>query len=346
MATASYEAIKLRKQIARDMGIRLSELKIPAMPEDAKDITRRADNVAEKFGTYKFDAENNDWATAMRNVMRESKAAIAARKIARAIPATKDAIVTTKVGYDVVTISRVERAANVAAIRRQLIKGIQRERAAMNARAEQEDIEARKTNLERAPKAVVRRSKRLSAVADREHARVRFLRRRLARATSQRVANNLTYSRVGDVRLSLRPQSMANQVARLVMNIPDRKDVHPFRELPRIRKVTGTTATAIIGKPENELIWQEDKAVLDAARKERDDALAEERAAIAARDAEIESARKAELEAARIARRDQKRIDNAEKYEATRIADTARRALRAKIRRQNSKKYASPKKMK
>jgi hypothetical protein len=316
------------------------------MPEDRKTQLRRADNVAEKFGTFDSDRENNEWSTALRNVMRESKAAIASRKIVRAIPATKAALVTTKVGYEIVTISRVEKAANVDAIRRQLARAIERENEAMEKRATAEDSEARKTNLERAPKAAVAASKRRSAIADREHARVRFLRRRLARATSQRVANNLTYSRVGDVRLSLRPQSMANQVARLASDIPARNDVHPFRELPRIRKVTGTTATAIIGKPENELIWQEDKAVLDAARKERDNALAAERAAIAARDAEIESARKAELEAARIARRDQKRIDNAEKYEATRIADNARRALRAKIRRQNSKKYASPKKMK
>jgi hypothetical protein len=344
MATASYEAVKLRKQIARDMGIRLSALKIPAMPENAKDVNRRADNVAEKFGTFGIDREMNEWSTALRDVMRENRTAIMARKITRAIPATKAALVTTKIGYDVVTISRVEKAANVDSIRRQLAKAIERENAAMAAREAAEELEARKTNLERAPKAVKAASKRRSVLADREHARVRFLRRKLARAASQRVANNLTYSRVGDVRLSLNPQSMANQVARLVADIPDRKDVHPFRELPRIRKVTGTTATAIIGKPENELIWQEDKAVLDAARKERDEKAAAEKARIAAIEAAEEKARKAALEAARIERRNQRRIDNAEKYEATRIAANARRALAAKIRRENAK-HKQPKKM-
>jgi hypothetical protein len=344
MATASYEAVKLRKQIARDMGIRLSALKIPAMPENAKDVNRRADNVAEKFGTFGIDREMNEWSTALRDVMRENHTAIMARKITRAIPATKAALVTTKIGYDVVTISRVEKAANVDSIRRQLAKAIERENAAMAAREAAEELEARKTNLERAPKAVKAASKRRSVLADREHARVRFLRRKLARAASQRVANNLTYSREGDVRLSLNPQSMANQVARLVADIPDRKDVHPFRELPRIRKVTGTTATAIIGKPENELIWQEDKAVLDAARKERDEKAAAEKARIAAIEAAEEKARKAALEAARIERRNQRRIDNAEKYEATRIAANARRALAAKIRRENAK-HKQPKKM-
>jgi hypothetical protein len=314
------------------------------MPENAKDVNRRADNVAEKFGTFGIDREMNEWSTALRDVMRENRTAIMARKITRAIPATKAALVTTKIGYDVVTISRVEKAANVDSIRRQLAKAIERENAAMAAREAAEELEARKTNLERAPKAVKAASKRRSVLADREHARVRFLRRKLARAASQRVANNLTYSRVGDVRLSLNPQSMANQVARLVADIPDRKDVHPFRELPRIRKVTGTTATAIIGKPENELIWQEDKAVLDAARKERDEKAAAEKARIAAIEAAEEKARKAALEAARIERRNQRRIDNAEKYEATRIAANARRALAAKIRRENAK-HKQPKKM-
>lgn len=350
--------IRELKAVARDMGIpvarlrrdvgnlKLARLEIPQRAEDTKTQLRRADNVAEKFGTFAIDGRANKDAQLFRELYRTDKAAIAARKIVRAIPATKAALVTTRIGHEIVTISRVERAANIDSIRRQLARAIERETAAMEAREIAEATEARKTNLNRAPKAAVEASKRRSMLADREHARVRFLRRKLARAASQRVASGLTVSRIGDVRLSLRPQSMANQVARLVMDIPDRKDVNPFRELPRIRKVTGTTATAIIAKPENALIWAEDKAVLDAARTERDNALAAERAEIAELEAAEESARIAELEAARIERRDARRIDNAAKYEATRIADNARRALAAKIRRQNGKKYATPKKMK
>jgi hypothetical protein len=306
----------------------------PAIDQnDVKAVRRNSDRVAEKFGTFAYSKAEHDWARISRDAMRNDPAAIAARKISRAIPVTKDAIVTTKRGYAIVTISRVERAANVETIRRQLYKAVALESAAMDKRATAEDAEARKTHLGTdgtgyAPKAVKAASKRLSGVADREHARVRKLRVKLARAASQQVAQNLTYSRVGDVRLSLRPQSMANRVALIVADIPARKDVHPFRELPHIRSVTGTTAIAISWNPELELIRAEDAAELAAVKA----------AAIAAREAN-QAAINARVQAA---------LDTEEsiRVENMRREYNARRALAAVIRRQNAKKYGRQKKMK
>lgn len=338
------------KAIARDMGIPVSKLRrevgnakiarlsIPQRAEEKKTIERRADNVAEKFGTYKFDSAANEWSRISRDAMRNDKAAIAARKIIRAIPADKAALVTTRRGYEVVTISRVEKAANPDTIRRQLEKAIEREKAAMNRRADAEENEARKTNLKRAPKDAVRLSKRLSAVADREHARVRKLRRKLARATSQNVARGMTYSRVGDVRLSLKPQSMANQVARLCADIPARKDVHPFRELPRLRQVTGTTAISAIHKPEYSLMVREEWKEYEARKDARELRRKLQRAEIARQDAERAEIERAERLAAR-------RERNKEKSELKRTEYNARRALAAKIRRQNEKQF-KPRKMK
>lgn len=345
---ASYDAIRELKAVARDMGIKPRELareilSARAMEEspktkkaidqnDAKAVRRNSDKVAEKFGTFEFDRDNNEWSRVMRDAMRNDKAAIMARKIARAIPATKDAIVTTKLGYDVVTISRVEKAANVDVIKRQLAKAIQQESDAMNRRANVEAIEARKTNLGRAPKAVKAASKRLSVVADREHARVRKLRRKLARATSAKVANNLTYSRVGDIRLSLRPQSMANQVARVIMDIPDRKDVHPFRELPRVRAVTATSAIPTKWNGEAEYIRYCDLLELEETRRIARERHEAEKDAFMAR---IEEMLNAEREAAK-----------AIKQANTRAEYNARRALAAKVRRANAKKYSEIKRMK
>lgn len=346
--TASYDAIRMLKDVARDMGISTRKLaretlsaramadtpkpKLALDQNDARAVSRNSDRVAEQFGTFASDRENAEWATVMRDAMRNDRAAIMARKIARAIPATKDAIVTTKLGYDVVTISRVERAANMATIRRQLDKAIQLESDAMNRRHNVEAIEAAKTNLNRAPKAAVAASKRASAVADREHARVRKLRRKMARAASQRVANNLTVARVGDVRLSLRPQSMANQVARLVMDIPDRKDTHPFREFPRVRAVTATSAIPTKWNPEAEYIRYLDLLELENTR-----------AIARARHEAEKQAFMDQIEAMLNAERDAAR---AIKQANTRAEYNARRALAAKVRRANSKKYGEIKRMK
>jgi hypothetical protein len=336
------EYLAMAKGIAKDMGIPVARLLRDAgmmkvmrlenveLREDVKDVERRADNVAEKFGTFNSDKAANTWARISRDSMRNDKAAIAARKIIRAIPRDKAALVTTARGYEVVTIHRVERAANVDAIKRQLAKAVEIEKAAMAARESAESDEARKTNLNRAPKAAVSRSKRRSAVADTAHARVRFLRRKLARATSQKVARNLTYERVGDVRLSLRPQSMANQVARLSANIPARKDIHPFREVPHIRQVTETTSISAIHKPEYSLMVREEWREYEQRRAARELRRKLQREQIAREDAE-----RAEIERAeRLAIR---RELHKEESEKRRVENNVRRAAAAKIRRENAK---------
>lgn len=334
----------MMKSVAKDMGISTRKLArdtlaaralVETKPRnrvidqnDDKAVRRNSDSVAEKYGTFKFDKAANEWARISRDAMRNDKAAIAARKICRAIPNDKAALVSTRRGYEIVTVSRVERAANVATIEKQLARAIEAEAEAMEKRADRVAVAEKRTNLNRTPKADKARANRASAVADRHSARVRKLRHKLNAAKSQKSAANLVAIRVADIRVSLRPQSMANRTALAVLELPTRKDVNPIREYPRIRKVTGTSAIGAIGSPEAELLRAEAEAEAEALAAIEAEARAEKRAELTAKiNAEI-------AEAERLA------------AENRRIEYNARRALAAKIRRQNEKKYGKPRKMK
>jgi hypothetical protein len=322
--------IRELKAIARDMGIpvnrlrrdtgmlKIARLEIPAMVEDPKTVLNRADNVAAKFGTFKFDATANKDAQLLRDLMRRDPAAIAARKIVRAIPADKAALVTTAIGHEIVTISRVERAASVPAIERQLKVAIARQAVAMKNHENKAAIAARKTILDRTPKEAAVRAARAAGIADRHTARVRYLRRKLNAAKRQQTAQNLVAIRVGDVRLSLRPQSMANRVARLIADIPARKDVNPIRDYLKCKHAREIGRTA-----ETEFFRLEDE-------RER----AEREAQLEAESAERKAARRAEI-AARIAAN--LAADELARKEKLRVEYNARQAMAAKERRRRSK---------
>lgn len=328
------------KGIAKDMGIPVSRLmrdvgmlklagiEIPNMPEEKKTIDRNADNVSEKFGTFQSDKAANIWAGISRDAMRKDPAAIAARKICRAIPRDKDALVSTKRGYEIVTISRVERAANIATLEKQLAKAIKLEAEAMEERAAKVAIAAKRTNLDRTPKADKARANRASANSDRHSARVRHCRKKLNQAKQQKSARGLTAIRVADIRVNLRPQSMANRTALAALELPARKDVHPFPEYPRIRAVTATSAISAIGDPVGELLIAEAEAEAEAMKAAREADKQNRKNEIAARI-------NAEIAAEKAIEKENKRIEY-----------NSRRALAAKVRRANSKKYGKQKRMK
>jgi hypothetical protein len=298
--------------------MKIARLDIPAMVEDPKTVLNRADNVAAKFGTFKYSKAENDYARISRDAMRNDRAAIAARKIARAIPADKAALVTTARGYEIVTISRIERAASIPAIERQLKTAIARQEAAMNNHENKAAIAARKTILARTPKEAAVRAARAAGIADRHTARVRYLRRKLNAAKRQQTAQNLVAVRVGDVRISLRPQSMANRVARLVADIPTRKDVNPIRDYLKCKHVPqiGRTAETEYFRFEDERERAEKEAALEAESAERK----------AARRAEIAARIAANLEEMELARKEKLRVEY-----------NARQAMAAKERRRRSK---------
>jgi hypothetical protein len=253
------EIISQRRIVAMEQSTPKRELD----QNNAIAVNRHSDKMAEKFGTVKPDITSNLGeyaivrATAFRDSMRKDPAAIAARKIIRALPLDCDCVVTTKVGYDVVTINRVESVPSPELIQIKLESAqIQANRANAQLRIAQAAADA-KTVLNRVPKELKQRVERRAAVADKFNARVAELRKELAFASKGHSANGKRYVAVGDVRLSLKAQYMANRVAKLARIIPVRNDVHPFRELPTIHAVTATTFVGGIESPEQALLRYE-----------------------------------------------------------------------------------------
>ena len=240
-----------------------------------------------------------------RQAVKNDRARIASRKIAKALPLTADAVVTTFVGWEVVEVRKVVKADNPDAIARRLSSAVAREAKALANRAEAEAIAEAKTVMGRTPKAEADALEIAKARADREIARVAKLRKQLALATGAKVADGLTSFPVGEVRVSLNPQSMANRVAKLATALPARKDVHPFRYELRERHIP----LVPYGKPyggEAEVLRTEAEAEAEAVRAEaRKQANERAKAAWEARQAEVAAeaeARKLETRTAYLAR--------------------------------------------
>ena len=222
-------------------------------------IARHSDKLAEKFGTVNSDFEGHgpEWAKEMRDTMRKDPAAIAARKIIRALPIDCDCVVTTKLGWEVVTINRVESVPNPELIAAKLeFAKVNQKRAAEKLHAATIAAE-RKTNLRRMPKETKAELDSAAAKLDRRNAKVAKLESELAFAKKGASASGLRYVKVADVRLSLKAQYMANRVAKIARILPIRKDVHPFRELPTIHEVTGSSFVSGIESPESALLRHE-----------------------------------------------------------------------------------------
>lgn len=256
-STMDRKAAKLAMlEAAKDMGISASELAemvevereiakletpIPARDNrdesDRRKVLKRADRVAESYGTFKPDHHKRESVREFREAVKRDQAVHASRKIIRAIPRNLDAVVTTRVGLGVVEINRVFRADNPEAIARKLSSATAREASALEARATAEAEAEAKTVMGRTPKAEADAVEAAKVRADRQVARVAKLRKQLAQATGMRVADGMTYSPVGEVLVSLRPQSMANRVAVLSTRLSIRQDVHPFRYELRERHI-------------------------------------------------------------------------------------------------------------
>lgn len=329
------------RQAARDMGLPARELadmvraervmmeaeapRITARPTSAPEapatISNAADKVSEKFGTFRADELKRKRAQNWRNIAGQDKAVIAARKIFRAIPATTNAIVSTRIGWEIVTISRAERAENVETIRKQLARAEATEAEAMEARAQSEAEAERRTILKRVPRENSEAVKRNSALADKASARVAKLRKRLNHASAKHVALGLTAERVGDIRVSLRPQYMANRTAKLVRELPTREDVHPFRYELKLRH-GARIPFGYVSQPEAE--YERYLAMVEAE-------------AIRERAREIARERQAEAERARMALLEAEAMQAREIQESVRNAYKARRAMAARERRRNAK---------
>lgn len=285
-AEAKAEAIRAMREAAKDMGLTASELAEMIQVEremmalntdhsraddrdetDRRKVLARADRTAEAYGTFRSDPEARQRAREAREAVKNDRARIASRKIARALPLTADAVVSTFVGWEVVEIRKVAKADNPEAIARRLSSATAREAKAIARRAEAEAEAEAKTVMGRTPKAEAEALEIAKARADREIARVAKLRKQLAMATGAKVADGLTSFPVGEVRVSLNPQSMANRVAKLATGLPVRKDVHPFRYELRERHIPRVP----YGKPyggEAEVLRAEAIAEAEAIRAE------------------------------------------------------------------------------
>ena len=323
-ADAKAEALEAMKAAAKDMGLTTSELadmlaverEIAALnadnsraddrdETDRRKVLARADRTAEAYGTWKGSPEARERAREAREAIRNDRARVAARKIVRALPITADAVVTTFVGWEVVEIREVRKADNPDAIARRLSSATAREAKAIANRVEAEANAEAKTVMGRTPKAEAEALEIAKARADREIARVAKLRKQLALATGAKVADGLTSFPVGEVRVSLNPQSMANRVAKLAGSLPTRKDVHPFRYELRERHIPRVP----YGKPyggEAEVLRMEAEAEAEAVRAEaRREANARAKAKWEAHQAKVEAeakARKQETRTAYLAR--------------------------------------------
>ena len=337
-ADAKAEAMRAMRQAAEDMGITASELadmlaverELAAMQADnsraddrdesnPRKVLARADRTAEAYGTWKGSPEARERAREAREAVKNDRARVASRKIARALPLTADAVVVTHVGWEVVELRKVQKADNPEAIARRLSSATAREAKALANRAEAEAIAEARTVMGRVPKAEAEALEIAKVRADREIARVAKLRKQLALATGAKVADGLTSFPVGEVRVSLNPQSMANRVAKLATELPTRKDVHPFRYELRERHIPRVP----YGKPyggEAEVLRAEAEAEAEAIR-------AEARKQANARAREAWEARQRELEAEAEARKQE-----------TRTAYLAREAMRKREARRAAKK--------
>lgn len=289
--------------------------------EAPRTISNSADKVSEKFGTFRAEELKRKRAQNWRNIAGQDKAIIMARKIFRAIPVATNAIVSTRIGWEVVTISKAERAENVETIRKQLARAEATEATALDARALAEAEAERHTILKRVPRENSEAVKRTSGIADKASARVTKIRKRLSHASAKHVAQGMTTERIGDVRVSLRPQSMANRTAVIVRECPTREDVHPFRYELKLRHGAripfGFTS-------EPEAAYLRYLAELEAE-------------AIRERAREIAAERQAEADRVRMALWEAECKQAQELQELQRSAYKERRRMAARERRRNSK---------
>jgi hypothetical protein len=257
MAKRKFERKQELRAMAKDMGISVHKLarelsidrEIGLANKESRRITgnesnensrqRMVDRVAEKvfIGTNSEKAFGyaREWSELQRRSANSDPAVIAARKIFRAIPAGKDAIVITRKGWEVVQIARPEKALNQKAIERQLAKVEKVANSAIEKANSAKELADAKTVLKRTPKALKDNAEKLAGYADTEMAKLRKVQSQLRKAKKQHSASNLVIAPVKDIRISLRPQSMANSVARAMKDIPERQDVHPFPSQIRIR---------------------------------------------------------------------------------------------------------------
>lgn len=329
---AAYDALKAA---AKDMGISVREFarmvncakeiegwnrtkpRRELNQNDEKAVARNSDKLAEKFGTVQSDIAGYgpEWAREIRDAIRLDPTYKIARKIHRAIPVTSDAIVTTKVGYAVVTISRVENAPNMRSLEKRYQIALMREKqAVMNLQAISEAAEKRTALPGYTPKADKKALGIAAAKVTKAHNKTMTARVRLNMARELKQAAGKTAIPVGEVRTSLNPQSMANRVARIVHEIPTRKDVHPFREFPNVQRVGTSSIDASQWRPENAYLLYEVEREREArkaeireiARARAEKAAAEYEAAIAAELAAAQAAKESEY---RERRKMQARID-------------------------------------
>lgn len=294
----------------------------PINQNDEKAVSRNSDRLAEKYGTVKSDVAGYgpQWAREMRDAIRLDPAYKTARKIARAIPAGKDAIVTTKVGWQIVTISRVESAPNMKSLEKRYSVALEREKTAVaNLQAISESAEKRTALENYTPKADKKAIAIAAAKVTKAHHKTMTARVRLNMARELKSANGKTAIPAGEVRTSLNPQSMSNRVARIVANIPDRKDVHPIRELPNVQRVSTSAIDTQSWRPESAFLLYEMECERECER-ERIREIAREKALKAA--AEYDAAIAAELAEQKAARDSEYR---------------ERRKMAARLRRRNSK---------
>lgn len=336
---AAFDALKAA---AKDMGMSVREFSRmvncakeleretkprPALNQnDEKAVARNSDKLAEKFGTVQSDIAGYgpQWARELRDAIRQDPAYKTARKIARAIPVTKDAVVTTRVGWQVVTISRVESAPNMRSLEKRYMLALRREREAVDIlQAISEAAESRTALGNYVPKDDKKAIAIAAAKVTRAHNKTMTARVRLNAARELKQAAGKTAIPVGEVRTSLNPQSMANRVARIVANIPARKDVHPFKEFPNVQRVGTSSIDASNWRPENAYLLyevecereRERERIREITRERAEKAAAEYDAEIAAIHAEQQAARESEYRerrkmAARLRRRNAKLKSN------------------------------------
>lgn len=293
LAKRKMERKRELRAMAKDMGISVHKLalsisidremklankdsrRISGNESDEKSRRRMIDRVAEKapIGTNSEKAFEiaREWNDIQRRSANSDPAVIAARKIFRAIPREKDAIVITQKGWEKVVIARPEKAMNQKAIERQLAKVEKSAMTAIEKADTAKQLADAKTNLKRTPIAVKQNAMRLAAIADGELAKVRKARAQLSKAKAQKVHSGMVIVPVKDIRISLRPQSMANNVARAMKDIPTRKDVHPFTEQIRVRKTRQFSPHSFESQPEKDYrLYVENMERLAELEKERE----------------------------------------------------------------------------
>lgn len=319
----SVKKLALGISIEREMKLANKESRRNSRDESTKaQRTKLVDNVAEKFPVHSNENSRDvdysrEWSKIQRRAIANDPAVIAARKIARAIPANSSAIVITRVGWEVVQIAKAERALNPVTISRQLAKAEMRAEKALAKADNATAVMHKRTNLDRVPIAERDNVARLNKLADKEIARITLLRKRLAKANAQKQEMGMTIVPVKDIRVSLRPQSMANAVAKALMEIPARNDVHPFRELPKVRNNRQFGPHSFESQPEREyrqyvemMEREEMRETLIAKDREFREQWYREQAEIAQREAiaQIEAQKQARREADKLRKQNSRKL--------------------------------------